>query len=91
VKATLKDIILDGSQLSPPAAFNQPTILSSSASVLEHGVGVTATLAAAATFQNFRLHEIQNQAIALSALNVYVIDSFGVSHALSVGVVRFSR
>jgi hypothetical protein len=82
VKATIKDLVIDGSALDPPAEFTQVTFLRGADKVLEQGIGVNCEVLLRYAFKGFQWKQIGR--VELKNVKVYAVDSFGAQHLISV-------
>jgi hypothetical protein len=81
-KVTLKELIIDGSALDPPAEFTQVTFLKGGDQVLEQGIGVDCDLLLNYTFKGLQWKQIGR--VDLKTVKVYAVDSSGNKHLISV-------
>jgi hypothetical protein len=82
MKTTLKELVIDGSALDPPADFSQITFIRGADKVLEQGVGVNCDVLLTYTFKGLQWKQIGS--VDLKNVKAYAVDSFGNKHLVSV-------
>lgn len=82
MKTTLKELVIDGSALDPPAEFSQITFIRGADKVLEQGVGVNCDVLLTYTFKGLQWKQIGS--VDLKNVKAYAVDSFGNKHLVSV-------
>jgi hypothetical protein len=82
VNATLKELVIDGSALDPPAEFSQVTFIRGADKVLEQGMDVNCDVLLTYTFKGFQWKQLGR--VDLKEVKVLVVDSLGYKHSISV-------
>lgn len=82
IQTTLKELVLDGSALDPPAEFSQVTFVRGAQQALEQGVGINCDVLLTYTFKGLQWKQIGR--VDLKNVIVYAVDSFGNKHSISV-------